>query len=152
MTDAEGKFTKRLITPGTYQVYLRHSGHTDHSMNDIAIFQGEDAATDIGTVKMMVGGTITGKTLDPSGSMMPGATVVLSREDGYQRQVVSDKDAFFKFSHLKPGKYSLTIQSDPLSGSQDTNIFQQLVLADLSKIEVYLDEGAVENVVIRMAQ
>jgi|GEM_PF-2142648 len=153
VTDGSGSFTKRLITPGTYQVFFKHPRFTEKGVNDITIFQGEEAATDLGVIQMAKGGIIEGRTLDQSGSMLPGALVVLSREDeGSQRQIISDKDAFFRFDHLKPGKYALTIQADPMSGDQDLNIFQSLFSAEKSKVQIYLDEGETEEVVVRYVQ
>jgi protocatechuate 3,4-dioxygenase beta subunit len=152
VTDGKGNFEKSLITPGTYQVYFRHHGHTSMALDDITVFEGKAAAVDLGTVRMTAGGTIKGKTLDSGGMSMPGAVVVLSRDNGFQKQVISDKDARFEFEHLEPGQYSVTIQSDPMGGAaeEDFNIFSQLFAAEKSKVNVNLAEGRVETIVIRL--
>ncbi len=152
VTDGKGNFAKNLITPGTYQVYFRHHAHTSMALDDIEVFEGKGAAVDLGTIRMTAGGTIKGKTLDPGGVEMPGAVVVLSRDNGFQKQVISDKDACFEFKHLEPGQYSVTIQADPMGGAaeEDFNIFSQLFAAEKTKVNISLSEGRVESIVVRL--
>jgi len=154
VTDSKGYFTKRLITQGTYQVYFKHNSYTENTVNDIEIFEGKSAATDLGVVTLTRGAVLKGKTLDSNGFTMPGAMVTLNRKDGFHLQVMSDNKGYFKFPHLTPGEYTVMIQSNQIQQQSDgnINIFEQLFLQEQSKVTVVLHEGVEEEVVVRLSQ
>ncbi len=57
-------------------------------------------------------GTITGTVTDPSGAVIPGATVTLkSATSGDVRHTVTNADGYYSFSSVPAGTYSLTVQS-----------------------------------------
>lgn len=152
VSKSDGSFIKKHITPGTYQVHFKRKGFTERTINDITVFEGEDAATDMGEVELYRGGGVSGKTLAANGSVLPGAVVVLSSENGYRtRQMVSDKDGYFEFKNLPPGKYSATVHSNQIEeGENEFNIFDQLMVAERSKVEFFLNEGEDKNIVVQL--
>ena len=55
-------------------------------------------------------GTITGKVVDPSGAVLPGATVeVTNTEKGTTRTDITDPQGFYNIALLQPGPYRVTI-------------------------------------------
>jgi hypothetical protein len=58
-------------------------------------------------------GAITGVVTDPSGSILPGATVTLVGEQtGLKRTAVAGSDGFYNFQNLPIGTYTLTFARD----------------------------------------
>lgn len=151
VTDSKGVFSKTLIKPGLYQVHLHHPDYTELSINDVTVFADENQSADLGVLQLNRGGTVKGKTVDSSGRPFPGAMVSLSRKDGYHRQMMSDKDASFVFAHLEPGDYSITVQSSNMNNEEGANAFAQLFMIEQSKVNVYLEEGEVETIVVQMS-
>ena len=154
VTDGKGRFTKKFISPGTYQLYVSHPDYVSRFINDLTVVEG-DKPLEVADIRLTVGGTVKGKSLDSSGSTLPGAVVMLSQEQGYNyKQVVSDRDGRFEFTHLEPGIYTVTIQGDPTGsfGGEEFNPFSQLIVAEKSRVKVRVDEGDVEQIVVRMIQ
>ena len=154
ITDAGGRFTKRLITPGAYQLYVSHPNYVSKFINDLTVVEGDDPI-EVALIRLSVGGTVKGKSLDSSGSTLPGAVVLLSQEQGYNyKQIITDRDGRFEFNHLEPGIYTVTIQGDPtgFSGGEEFNPFSQLIVAEKSRVKVRIDEGDVEEIVVRLIQ
>jgi hypothetical protein len=55
-------------------------------------------------------GTLTGTVTDPSGAVVPGATVVMKNDQsGDKRRTVANNDGFFSINAVQPGEYSVTI-------------------------------------------
>src|SRR5579871_3310102 len=55
-------------------------------------------------------GTLTGTVTDPSGAVVPGATVTMKNEQsGDKRKTVANNDGFFSINAVQPGDYSVTI-------------------------------------------
>jgi len=75
-------------------------------------------------------GSVSGTVTDPSGALVPSATVVLAGSGGFSRSVASGADGAFTFGQLRPGQYSLTITASgfapfsldgvPVSGGKST--------------------------------
>src|SRR5687767_3689540 len=58
-----------------------------------------------------VTGTMSGSVLDPSGSVLPGATVTVTNEaTGDARVVTSDARGDFQVTNLHPGSYTVTVE------------------------------------------
>jgi hypothetical protein len=56
--------------------------------------------------------SVAGATKDPSGAVIPGASVVLANVDtGAQRTEVSDSQGRYSFSQVQPGSYKLTAKA-----------------------------------------
>ena len=55
-------------------------------------------------------GTLTGTVVDPSSSVVPGATVVMkNQQSGDERRTISNNDGFFSINAVQPGDYTVTI-------------------------------------------
>ena len=54
-------------------------------------------------------GSIHGTVADPSGAMIPSATIVLSNESGVVKTVTADSEGTFAIDHVIPGRYSLIV-------------------------------------------
>jgi hypothetical protein len=75
-------------------------------------------------------GSVSGTVTDPSGALVPSATVVLAGSGGFSRSVASGADGAFTFGQLRPGQYSLTVTASgfapfsldgvPVSGGKST--------------------------------
>src|SRR5580704_14685502 len=57
-------------------------------------------------------GTLTGTVADPSGAVIPGATVIMkSDQSGDERRTVSNNDGFFSINAVQPGDYTVAIRA-----------------------------------------
>jgi len=57
-------------------------------------------------------GTLTGIVSDPTGAVVPGATVIMKNNaSGDERQSVSNNDGFFSIAAVQPGDYTVTIKA-----------------------------------------
>src|ERR1700740_2311974 len=57
----------------------------------------------------LVSGQIDGRVTDPTGAVVPNATVnLVSGETGFNGAATSDAEGVFHFSLLKPGNYTLS--------------------------------------------
>ncbi len=59
-----------------------------------------------------VTGNLTGTVSDPTGAVVPGATVVMkSTLSGDERQTVTNGDGFFSIAAVQPGDYKVTVKA-----------------------------------------
>jgi type 1 fimbria pilin len=73
----------------------------------VFIFSYNAAAQSLGNT-----GTITGTVTDPTGAVVPGATVTIQNPvTGYKQEVKSGDDGSFRLTNLPPNPYHLTITS-----------------------------------------
>jgi hypothetical protein len=57
-------------------------------------------------------GTLTGTVLDPSGAVIPGATVIMKNDtSGDERRTVTNSDGFFSINAVQVGDYTVSIQA-----------------------------------------
>jgi hypothetical protein len=57
-------------------------------------------------------GSIVGTVSDPSGAVLPGATVKISDEGtSFSREVVSNSQGYYVFPSIRPSSYSLTVEA-----------------------------------------
>lgn len=57
------------------------------------------------------GGTLEGSILDPTGAVIPRASVTVSSTDGSPRSVVSDAEGHYVVRGLRPGEYAVSASS-----------------------------------------
>ncbi len=70
-----------------------------------------------------VTGTLTGTVGDPSGAIIPGATVIMKNDaSGDERRTVSNSDGFFSINAVQPGDYTVIIQSQGFEKYQQTGV------------------------------
>jgi len=97
--------------------------------------------------------SLKGQVLDPSGSVVPGATVTLQPASGPAKSVASDSVGRFSFVGLTPGAYNVTatkkgfavyqMQAFPVSGDGSIDI-QLNVATSTQEVTVNDDRGHVE--------
>jgi hypothetical protein len=92
-------------------------------------------------------GTLRGQVIDPSGAVVPGATVVLKGPAGSSVRIKSNTDGVYEFRNLAPGKYELraaakgfavfTNQDVEIVGGQTQKLDISLTIAmEEQKVEV----------------
>jgi Carboxypeptidase regulatory-like domain len=68
-------------------------------------------------------GTLTGTVMDPSGAVIPGATVIMKNDaSGDERRTVSNSDGFFSINAVQPGDYTVTIQAQGFEQYQQKGV------------------------------
>jgi Carboxypeptidase regulatory-like domain/TonB dependent receptor-like, beta-barrel len=73
------------------------------------------------------GGQIQGSVTDPSGAVVPGATIqVLQTESGLQRQVISGADGGYLFPNLPVGPYKISASREGFTSYQQSGIVIQV--------------------------
>lgn len=98
--------------------------------------------TAVGHARAAVGGSISGTVKDPSGAVIPNATVtVTNTAQGTQTKTTSDSKGFFSFPSLPVGTYSLTAEAGGFSLEKKTG----LVIDQDSALQVDLTLQMAEN-------
>jgi hypothetical protein len=87
-------------------------------------------------------GSISGNIVDPSGSAVPGAEIVLTNMGTSQiRQVTSDSNGAFVFTQILPGRFRISVTSPGFSRYEQSDVVlsatERLVL---TRIELQLGE------------
>jgi hypothetical protein len=68
-------------------------------------------------------GTLTGTVADPSGAVIPGATVIMKNDQsGDERRTVSNNDGFFSINAVQPGDYTVTIKAQGFEMYQEKGV------------------------------
>jgi hypothetical protein len=89
---------------------------------------------------------LQGTVADSTGSVVPGATVVLTNKETNQTQrVVASSEGFYRFSALAPGLYSLTVEKDGFKKAvvDDVKVDAEAVKGQ----DVTLEAGGIAEVV-----
>ena len=94
----------------------------------------------LSTVSLTFGQTATtslrGVVKDPSGALVPGATVtVLDKENGKQLTVVSNSAGYYAFPQIRPAKYAITVAA---SGFGDQTKTAELLVNQPATIDFLL--------------
>ncbi|MGB8845488.1 MAG: carboxypeptidase regulatory-like domain-containing protein, partial [Terracidiphilus sp.] len=100
--------------------------------------------------------SVFGTVTDPSGALVPSATVVLASGDGFSKSVKSSANGTFSFGQLQAGSYSLTVTAQgfapfsldglQVAGGQTTtqNVILQLPM-EQQQVEVESDDTGVST-------
>jgi len=68
-------------------------------------------------------GSLTGTVLDPSGAVIPGASVIMKDDStGVERRTVSNSDGFFSINAVQVGDYTVTIQAQGFQQYQQKGV------------------------------
>src|SRR5580658_4317184 len=68
-------------------------------------------------------GTMTGTVQDPSGAVIPGATVIMKNEaSGDERRTVTNGDGFFSVNAVQEGDYTVTITAQGFQQYQQKGV------------------------------
>lgn len=96
-------------------------------------------------------GAITGTVKDPSGSAVPGATVVLENTGtGFKTTAQTDSGGVYTFSPVKVGRYSLTVSTPGFMTAQRSGV--ELQVAQRLRVDFNLTVGQVNETVTVSAQ
>ncbi len=57
-------------------------------------------------------GSLHGTVADPTGALVPSATVSISNRNGFAKSTPSGTEGMFAFEHLVPGRYSLIVKAE----------------------------------------
>jgi hypothetical protein len=70
---------------------------------------------------------IVGQVNDPTHAAVPGATVTITNQDtGLNRVAKTDDSGQFNFPQLKPGTYSVKVESTGFATQQNSNVVSGL--------------------------
>src|SRR4051812_21331568 len=85
----------------------------------------------------IVSGDVTGTVTDPSGAVVPGATVTLKNNDNGSTQTVTTNNAgTYRFALLKPGRYTITVNQ---AGFAATNTGAFVAVGQVTRADVKLN-------------
>jgi hypothetical protein len=104
----------------------------------------------------LVSGDITGVVSDPSGAVIPNATVALKNNGtGQTQNATTNQSGVYRFSLLTPGQYTVTVNASGFQNTertvtvvvgQATNINMQLAVGSSSQtVEVTAEGGVVQT-------
>src|SRR5256712_5427508 len=91
-------------------------------------------------------GTITGTVTDPSGAVVPGATVTIVNErTSTARSATTNEQGSFSFPEVDAGTYALTVTKTGFKKQTQKNV--ELHGADVTNLNVKMEMGAATEVV-----
>lgn len=152
VTDETGRFHMKLIVPGTYQVAFTHPDYSEEAVNDVEVLLGEGATLPLPDVVMQRGCKLFGTVFDTNKQPVQAATVVITQSNAFMKQTTTNKQGKYAFSHLSPGEYLVSVQITRMKGKGIDNIFQRLLIAEKSKITVFLEDGEDEEADINLIE
>lgn len=93
------------------------------------------------TVKsQVVGGTISGNVLDPTGAVVPGAIVVIrNQETGSERRLVTDAVGAYAAPSIPVGSYAVNVTCEGFASQSRTNI--PLTVGQATRVQITLHPG-----------
>lgn len=148
VTDGKGAFSFDAITPGAYQVEVRHKNFPTLRFDNNRI--EDEAAIDMGALRLARGGTLEGRVCNEQGAFIAGARIRIEKADQtFIATVTADSEGAYSLSPVPPGVYTLTPEF-PLTDSD--NPFGLAPPADdCAKDGIELAEGAtcLVNLVLR---
>jgi len=91
-------------------------------------------------------GTILGRISDPSGAVVPQATVeVVNQNTGFTRNMLTDADGGYEFRGLLPGSYSVTASAAGFKKSEAKDV--RLQVEQTARMDMALAVGAATETV-----
>jgi len=148
-TNKSGNFKISGLSPENYQLRIQAQGHSRFIKTDILV--SEERETDLGTIRMVTGGGVSGLVVDQAGQPIVGARVTL-RVDGRPvsvfepRATKSTTGGRYTFSNVPPGNYKImAMRADP-----GDDVFGGLVDQQRSEQRVNVREGQVAKIDMRI--
>jgi hypothetical protein len=74
----DGKFEIKNVEPGSYMLSVRSDDHGVAEKDDVRVESGK--ATDVGTIRLELGESLTGRVVDSGGAGIAGASVTLRQQ------------------------------------------------------------------------
>src|ERR1700737_2692164 len=88
-----------------------------------------------------VGGKVTGAVKDQTGSVIPGATVVVTNtQTGVKLTATTDQDGVFTFPVLSVGQYQIDVTSDAFKSYRKTDFVIDISSALVADVTLQLKE------------
>ena len=115
MTQANGTYTLKGVSPGTHELVVRQSAEVAQTIDNLVVTAGR--TTSAGTLEFAPGASLSG-TVTLDGQPAADAAVVVTLSSSVSDQVATDSNGNFSFASLQPGTYMLTIT--PILGAIDT--------------------------------
>ena len=148
-SNKNGRFKISGLTPENYQLRIQAQGHSRLIKTDVLVSEGRD--TDLGTIRMVAGGGVSGLVVDQAGQPIVGARVTL-RVDGRPvtvfepRETKSSGGGRYTFSNVPAGSYKImAMRADP-----GDNVFGGLVDQQRSEQRVSVREGQEAKIDMRI--
>lgn len=140
----DGAYCFERIPPGTYQVAAEHEDSAPLAVNDVVIADDSLGGNPALELRLPPGAVISGAAFSSSGRALAFCKVNISqKETGFMEAGTTDKDGQFQFRNLRAGSYSVSVT--PARGDDDKPLhpFLQLVHAQKSTQQVFVNEGQV---------
>ena len=83
-------------------------------------------------------GNIHGTVTDPSGAVIPSASISLSNSEGFSKATTSGRDGTYVIDHLMPGRYALSVSATGFAP------------VDSLEVLVYSDKTTVQNIALKI--
>lgn len=137
VTDREGGFELRLLTPEKYQLRLNHPGFAQGKLRGVMVAEG--TPNDVGTISLQIGGTVQGTVVGQGGTPLQGGFVHLESDSSdIVLDTRSDAQGRFVFTHVRPGNYTLSATYQSTSGG---NVFENLGSMQRTAQQIVVTEG-----------
>jgi carboxypeptidase family protein len=136
-TDSQGNFELRLLTPETYQIRITHPSYTREKMRKLQVI--ENTPTDVGTIQLRTGGTVSGTVIGSGGTKLARAFVHLESDMGdlvYDTR--TDAEGRYSLQHVSPGTYTLSATGQNPGGG---DAFQGIVDQRTSAVKINVIDG-----------
>src|SRR5437764_7243120 len=97
-------------------------------------------------------GSLTGTITDPSGAVVPGATIkVVNADTGSERSAESNSQGVFDLQTLQPGKYTITVDAKGFKRAVSRDIIVSVSV--VAQVTIPLEVGqASETVTVTASQ
>jgi len=93
-----------------------------------------------------VGGTMTGRVMDPSGAVIPGVTITITNvATGTARSILTNETGLYRAASLQPGNYNVTADLPGFATAQRKNV--SVTVGSEITIELQLTLSAVTQTV-----
>ena len=91
-------------------------------------------------------GSVHGTVADPTGAMIPSATIVLSNESGAVKTVLAGRDGTFVIDDVIPGRYSLIVTASgfALATIPDVAVFSGQLTVDRVRLQLPVEQQQVQ--------
>jgi hypothetical protein len=86
-------------------------------------------------------GTVRGSVTDPTGALVPQASITISNTSGFSRKLTSSATGAFDIPRLVPGRYSLSITAKGFGAAQvdDVEVFGDKVTPETVKLDISVE-------------
>ena len=148
-TNKAGRFKISGLSPENYQIRIQAQGHSRFIKTEVLVSENRD--TDLGTIRLVTGGGVSGLGVDQAGQPIVGARVTL-RVDGRPvsvfepRETKASSGGRYTFSNVPPGNYKImAMRADP-----GDDVFGGLVDQQRSEQRVSIREGQEAKIDMRI--